>query len=40
MVNLYAKEQHMRYMLLIYDNEKAMEGKSPEEMEEQMGAWS
>ena len=30
----------MKYMMLVYDNEKAMEGKSPEEMEEFVGAWS
>ena len=29
----------MRYMLLIYDNEQAMMGKSPEEMSTIMDAW-
>ncbi len=29
----------MRYMLLIYEDEKAMAGKAPEEMEAMMGTW-
>ena len=29
----------MRYILLIYDDEKAMEGKSQEEMGVRLGAW-
>ncbi|MBI2867126.1 MAG: hypothetical protein HYX97_02175 [Chloroflexi bacterium] len=29
----------MRYMLLIYDNERAMEGKSQEQMAARMDAW-
>ncbi len=29
----------MRYMLLIYGDEKAHTGKAPEEMEAMMGTW-
>ncbi len=29
----------MRYILLIYDDEKAMEGKTQEEMAARLGAW-
>ena len=29
----------MRYLLLIYDNEQVMEGRTPEEMEPIMGEW-